>query len=197
MSGSKKKEQAIHIVYVCRYKGDCVYVGEGIQNRHLHITSGISHVYQANAYHFSGRVVDVEIIATGLSKAESLELEAKTILELRPAWNKASKCEEIPARRVNDILRQVFGISGMDGKGKVIQVKAIRYLFKLLNGNYKTMVMSGQLESALGATSVLSRCTSGGYYLKVTEIFSVVKSGKGYDVALLDKWIPNSVEVQD
>ena len=35
----------VYEVYVCRYDGEIVYIGQGLKGRHKHCSSGISHVY--------------------------------------------------------------------------------------------------------------------------------------------------------
>ena len=74
-------------VYIARWEGDVMYVGEGKQGRHSHITSGISHVYLANQFHFSGKELDVEVIPLE-SKQLASEKEVELIKELNPKWNK-------------------------------------------------------------------------------------------------------------
>ena len=58
-----------HIVYAAfDSKGNCLYVGEGKPDRYKHITSGVSHVYEANKWHFSGKHISVSVIYSGLTK---------------------------------------------------------------------------------------------------------------------------------
>lgn len=81
------KEYVVYVAY--SEEGDkCLYVGSGVKERPKHITSGISHVYEANRYHFQGKTPIVEIVASGLSKEESLDIEKEKIAELNPAWNR-------------------------------------------------------------------------------------------------------------
>lgn len=81
------KEYVVYVAY--SEEGDkCLYVGSGTKERPKHISSGISHVYEANRYHFQGKTPIVEIVASGLSKEESLYIEKEKIIELNPAWNR-------------------------------------------------------------------------------------------------------------
>ena len=81
------KEYVVYVAY--SEEGDkCLYVGSGTKERPKHISSGISHVYEANRYHFQGKTPIVEIVASGLSKEESLDVEKEKIIELNPAWNR-------------------------------------------------------------------------------------------------------------
>lgn len=66
----------IHVVYIARDKDGAIrYIGEGEPSRPSHVNSGISHVYNLNREHFSGRNMDVEIFAEKLTKIEALTIE--------------------------------------------------------------------------------------------------------------------------
>ncbi len=79
-----------HIVYAAFDKNnDCLYVGEGKPDRYKHITSGVSHVYEANKWHFKDKFIRVDILYSGLTKEEAVTLEKETIRKLHPAWNKS------------------------------------------------------------------------------------------------------------
>ena len=75
-------------VYVGRIGNTVVYVGQGKLGRHKHLTSGISHVYEANRAHFLGDRVDVTVTLVE-SKVTAVEKEAVLILEMLPIWNKS------------------------------------------------------------------------------------------------------------
>lgn len=57
-----------YLVYAGYYQGDCVYVGEGVEGRELHLNSGVSHIYEANRLHFKGESVDVKVIYSSVTK---------------------------------------------------------------------------------------------------------------------------------
>lgn len=84
MSGKKTYE-----VYICRYDGDIVYIGEGSLNRHLHCTSGTSHVFELNELYFLGDktlfTVDVNYFQT---KDEASAVEVELIKVHKPKFNK-------------------------------------------------------------------------------------------------------------
>ena len=63
---------------------ECLYIGSGNEERYRHITSGISHVYEANRYHFQGRVPKVVIEHSQLSQEESFKLEKEMIIDKEP-----------------------------------------------------------------------------------------------------------------
>lgn len=79
-----------HIVYAGYHKGTCMYVGEGVSDRWKHLISGTSHVYEANQYHFKGRVLDIVILHQGLDKASAVSIEKEEILKRSPVWNKGN-----------------------------------------------------------------------------------------------------------
>lgn len=76
-------------VYVYKLADNVMYVGEGKKDRHLHITSGVSHVYEANELHFKGesKSLTVEVFPVD-TKEEAVTLEDKLISELHPKWNR-------------------------------------------------------------------------------------------------------------
>lgn len=80
----------IYEVYVCSYKGDVVYVGEGRKGRHQHCNSGISHVYELNEIHFSeGKdLLKVQVVKESGSKDEVEQLEKELIRSLSPLYNR-------------------------------------------------------------------------------------------------------------
>lgn len=87
-------------VYIARYDGEVMYVGEGKKGRHSHITSGISHVYLANQFHFSGKKLEVEVLPLD-SKEFAKEKEDRLISELNPRWNRGYGNAEFVRLRSN------------------------------------------------------------------------------------------------
>lgn len=75
------------IVYEGSLDGVVVYVGMGSEDRHLHLNSGVSHLYDANKAHFKGKKILVQIVKAGLSKEAALQLERHLIEEKQPVWN--------------------------------------------------------------------------------------------------------------
>ena len=73
-------------VYIARYEGRVMYVGEGRKGRNQHINSGISHLYDANKYYFDGKILDVEVIPVE-SKKKAEQIERELIKEHKPLWN--------------------------------------------------------------------------------------------------------------
>lgn len=79
----------VYEVYICRYNGEIVYIGEGALNRHLHCTSGTSHVFELNELYFLGDKglfeVDVKYFPT---KDKASENEVELIKTYKPKFNK-------------------------------------------------------------------------------------------------------------
>lgn len=86
---TKRGGLKVHIVYIARYRGKVMYVGEGLPDRYTHLTSGTSHIYAANKHHFEGKSLQIDVVEEGLTKVESTEREAELIVKLSPEWNKA------------------------------------------------------------------------------------------------------------
>ena len=78
----------LYEVYVCKLGNNVLYVGQGLKGRHEHCTSGVSHVYELNRLHFTGDIVDVSVVLSGLDKETALQQEAALIQELKPILNK-------------------------------------------------------------------------------------------------------------
>lgn len=82
----EKLKNKKYIVYIAKdEKGNVRYIGEGKPDRYKHVNSGVSHVYELNQEHFSGRKMKVEIYNENLSKEEALSIE-------RFLLNKYQKC---------------------------------------------------------------------------------------------------------
>jgi len=75
-------------VYLATLNNEVVYVGKGTKNRSLHLNSGKSSCYEANALHFSGGKVEITIVCSGVSNQKALEEEKGYIANLKPLWNK-------------------------------------------------------------------------------------------------------------
>jgi hypothetical protein len=77
-----------HYVYAATYNNEIVYVGKGQDNRWLHCTSGVSHVYELNKLHFEGKEVTVEIIKEDMTADEAFKFERELIEKINPPFNK-------------------------------------------------------------------------------------------------------------
>ena len=90
-------------VYVCKLGNEVLYVGQGLCGRHEHCTSGVSHVYGLNRLHFTGAVVDVSVVHSGLDKETALQEETALIQELKPTLNKVGYNFNVLASRYYEI----------------------------------------------------------------------------------------------
>lgn len=82
-------------VYVAYSKsGNALYVGQGIKGRHSHCLSGCSHNKYLNKYYFNNGEdisMEVKVLAEGLTKGRSLEMEKDLIRKLKPTFNVVGK----------------------------------------------------------------------------------------------------------
>lgn len=90
-------------VYAGYYKDELVYIGSGKKGRHLHLNSGVSHLYEANKLHFQNESIDVKLIYTTDNKKDSLYYEKLQIENLKPLWNKTYNNDNKICRTYDDI----------------------------------------------------------------------------------------------
>lgn len=81
----------MYYVYVARVDGKIVYVGKGSGDRYKHLTSGYSHVKEANEAKKKGHSIIVTIEEKYDDEWECLEAERLLIKVIRPLWNKNLK----------------------------------------------------------------------------------------------------------
>ena len=98
MSSKKKAYE----VYICKYNGEIVYIGEGALGRHNHCTSGTSHVYELNELRFTGdrNLFTVEVKYFQTKKIAS-EIEKELIKIHKPKFNKKGNgCTSVEDRKL-------------------------------------------------------------------------------------------------
>ena len=80
----------VYEVYICKYDGEIVYIGQGLKGRYKHCTSGTSHVYELNEIVFckNKELLNVEIIFESCDQGKVKQLEKELILKHRPIYNK-------------------------------------------------------------------------------------------------------------
>lgn len=80
----------VYELYMCKYKGEIVYIGQGLKGRHLHCASGLSHVYELNEIFFTDKEnpCEVEVVKYYTNQKEVLEVEKSLILKHKPRFNK-------------------------------------------------------------------------------------------------------------
>ena len=170
-----------HIVYAGYYEGTCVYVGEGKPDRYKHLTSGVSHVYEANYYHHTGRVVEVKVLKFGLSKEDSVRFEKELILTLKPLWNRAAQFSVGGGsikKKAEDKLLSVFGRK-VHLKSKQRQIEVLRQIIQLLDSTGVTRVSAQQTTALLGCPKVMHSIVDPTEWEESNRIFSVVKLKTG------------------
>lgn len=170
-----------HIVYVGYLDGTCVYVGEGKPNRYKHLNSGVSHVYEANAAHHRGKYIDTKVVHSGLTKQESLGVEGKLIIELKPLWNKTNNFNSgisFSSIVETEIIR-VFGKNKMESKQKKSQIEALRYIGSLLDSSGTSRFSCQQTMSVLGDPRVGHSFCDPKQWLESKEIFDFIKIKSG------------------
>jgi hypothetical protein len=83
------------VVYFVYYKGEVVYIGEGLPNRPIHATSGKSQCYDLNRLHFTDPTnVKVQVEYVFSSKKLAKDKETQLIKEMQPRFNKAHTTKE-------------------------------------------------------------------------------------------------------
>lgn len=116
------KDKYGYEVYIGRYQGAVMYVGEGKKGRHKHLNSGTSALYQANKSHFEGKVLDIEIRPMQ-TKEEAERLEKELIASLSPAWN----TNHHPKRSWAGKMRLLRNITRLE-KREILKERYIRIL---------------------------------------------------------------------
>ena len=173
------------IVYI-GYLGDvCVYVGQGNPSRHLHLNSGISHVYQANQSHFDGKIINVTVLHSGLSQKDSIDLEKECISKYKPLWNKAGMCINNKAIIIaNKEVEYVF--RGVTGGPLKVQYSLAKFLIKRMNESGITLVSTGEVERFGFRPKLMNEFSNTDNFPKLQKIFKVTNLGtkKGYKVEL-------------
>lgn len=82
-----KEVKNVYCVYIARAGDSILYIGSGVHGRWEHVNSGTSHSYELNKLHFSGNVLEIEVVFSGLSKKQSLKEEKFLILLHKPSLN--------------------------------------------------------------------------------------------------------------
>lgn len=166
-----------HIVYAAfDSKGNCLYVGEGKPDRYKHITSGVSHVYEANKWHFKKKFIRVDILYSGLTKEEAVTLEKEMIRKLHPAWNKSdvsyrAKLTSFALAKMTTAIKQ---------NNRSIKTKDYAQICKdfcnLMSHDGSCVILRGQVWSNVKvATGFLSYLASDHeeYYRPLKQVFDV------------------------
>lgn len=170
-----------YIVYIAYYKGDPMYIGQGVPDRYKHITSGVSHCYEANKHYFFIGGLDVKIFRKGLTREASIKLEDKLITKLKPQWNRRNRTLE-RTTQINKDIKKIFKVYVKNPSGVVKrQIKFIKIIATNLNIKSLDCTIDPKLIYALmdDSRGIFSRLVSEDicYYKKIRLIFKIVKLG--------------------
>lgn len=170
--------------------GNCLYVGEGKPDRYKHITSGVSHVYEANEWHFKNKFIEVKILHKDLIKEQAIELERLEIVNLHPSWNKSNCVER--AKLVSYAQQQLK--VAIQNNIKSIKTKEYSQLCKdlcnLMSSDGVAVILKGQkwtdVKTAVGFLSYLASDHEH-YYRPMKQVFNVTRDvvSGAYKVTLI------------
>lgn len=105
--------------------GRVVYVGEGVQGRHKHVNSGISHVYELNKRHFEKHIWDVHVQQCG-SKTQAQDMELALIHEHNPEFNVHNTSTRDFRKKITKLRKNLTDVVELK-PDKVIEKTAILY----------------------------------------------------------------------
>ena len=186
-----------HIVYAAfDSKGNCLYVGEGKPDRYKHITSGVSHVYEANKWHFANKQVVVKILHEGLTKEQALAKEKLEINSLRPAWNKCEYGTMQLLQMCNFVSKEIKSYTKINTrhKGKQTMYTTLaKDLCKLLDTKGETTITQGQSWNSIKIPNgFMSHLAKEGYnyYAPLKHLFEVVRDNESQSYSVkLKNWL--------
>lgn len=97
----------IYELYLCTYKKEVVYVGQGVRGRHKHCNSGISHVFELNEIYFleGANALEVEVVKQDTCKATISRMEVEYILSKKPRFNKSMNSDKVRRNNIEDSLK--------------------------------------------------------------------------------------------
>lgn len=173
--------------------GNCLYVGEGVSGRESHITSGTSHVYEANKWHFENKPIRVEILHSSDSKEEVSHLEQLEIFNRTPLWNKVVKSTTERLKLKNYIEINVGKILGfslskvlkLDSHPKFKTALAIKHIAGKLNAFGVADISNKELGEIYTHRRLLNQIETG-HSGRMAKLFTAEHTGLGvYRVTLI------------
>lgn len=169
-----------YIVYAAfDSRGNCLYIGEGKPDRYKHITSGVSHVYEANKWHFANKKIDVKILHSGLTKEQAVAQEKIEISKLKPAWNKCEYGTVTLMQMCNYVskeMKQYLKLNRKYQSKKDMYNTLVKDLCKLLDSNGETTIVQGQRWNSVDMpVSFMSHLAKDGekYYAPIKHLFEI------------------------
>ena len=160
-------------VYIAKVYEVVVYVGEGKEGRHKHITSGVSHCYEANKAHFRGDVLSVEVL-TQETKESAKSIELELIQELKPLWNKVDNWQDLMSFRKD--VREVVKRAKYRKITNPVQRDVLDYLVgKFTSEGTCTVSLSEMKRDCKVNTGFMSKMQKGRekYYQKLKEFIRI------------------------
>ena len=145
-------------VYVYRYDGEVLYVGEGVLNRHNHCTSGVSHVFGLNELYFTGgrSKISVEVKYYETKKLAE-ERELFLIKTLKPKLNKKHNSVS-PIGNTSKIRKRFIDVAGFTVTDKYKPLVDEFFDFykysDIINGNIEIYHL--QVYKRLGLNNILN-----------------------------------------
>lgn len=136
--------EKVYEVYICKYDGEIVYIGEGALNRHRHCTSGASHVYELNEIFFTKdkSLFDVSVRFVD-SKEKASRIEKELIETHRPKYNKVGVSNERNIKGVNRALFRKLLLSKVDS---VVSTSLRKVKLKVAVEEFLTFHTSDRLQ---------------------------------------------------
>lgn len=120
----------VYEVYVCEYKGEIVYIGQGAKGRHKHCNNGASHVKELNRIHFMEGCdkLSISVLYEVKTKKKALDLEIGLIDKYRPKYNKVynssvNKLDTFSNLKVvkNEFMDYIVGVKLPEGSSNKYQ----------------------------------------------------------------------------
>ena len=168
----------VYELYHCKYKGEVVYVGQGVRGRHKHCNSGISHVFELNKIYFTegDEALFVEVLMQDSNKDVVAKAEEQFILTRKPKFNKALNNNVGRFKNVNDSITL----------RKMLLDVGEKHLSKKTLEKYNSLVL--EMVDYFGYTSIIN----GNYLIEGKVVYQ--RLGK-HNLRVLARWIRSSEEV--
>ena len=175
MENLLKMTNGVYEVYVCKYDGVVVYVGQGKCGRHKHCASGCSHVYGLNELHFKGDKSKLEVSVSVVANKEiALEKESGLIKRYQPKFNKVGVNDDrYDKAQVRSLFRTDF--LNLLKEKQVTQGKKV-LIKEIFNEFMKYHNHSMLLEEGLAIRGHGKYKTAG--LLKMSSAISNIKNGQ-------------------
>ena len=168
----------VYELYHCKYKGEVVYVGQGVRGSHRHCNSGTSHVFELNKIYFTegAEALSVEVLMQDSNKGVVVKAEKEYILARKPRFNKVLNNKVGRFKNVNDSITL----------RKMLLDVGEKHLSKKTLEKYDSLV--SEMVDYFGYASIIN----GNYVIEGKGIYQ--RLGK-HNLRVLARWIRSSKEV--